>query len=159
MPTVARLERVADRPPSRIRQPQDEARVASRIHSRRVHRLKINAAVWALGTIAITTLWATSEWQANGSLERFGHEGETGQWNPTLWAVVVGLWAMAVGVMALRVWFGRPPTDKRIDALADRMRDTDPRPSSALRHAARERLAQIDRLKFHGAAWASGERP
>jgi hypothetical protein len=159
MPTVTRTQRVAARPPSRDRQPEDdEARAASRIYAGRAHRLRINAVAWALGTIAITTLWATSEWQANGTLDRFGHEGEPGQWNPTLWAVVVGIWTIVVGIMALRVWFERPPADERIDALAERLHRTEQQPhqSAALRHAARERLARIDRLKFHVAAWVFG---
>ena len=73
--------------------------------TRRVRRLKLNAAAWGAGTILVTTLWVANEWQANGAFERFGHEGDPGEWNPTLWAVVVGLWGLVVGIMALGVYF------------------------------------------------------
>jgi hypothetical protein len=69
----------------------------------------LNAAAWAVGASAITLLWVVAEWQANGALESFGHEGEPGQWNPTLWALAVGGWGLVVGIMALGVLFtGRP---------------------------------------------------
>jgi hypothetical protein len=74
-------------------------------HERRLRRLRLNAAAWGVGTIVLTTLWAANQWSANGALESFGHEGDPGQWNPTLWAVVVGLWGLVVGIMALGVWF------------------------------------------------------
>jgi hypothetical protein len=76
---------------------------------RRVHRLKVNAVVWAVGATLLTTLWIVSQWTVNGALQSFGHEGETGQWNPTLWAVAVGGWGLVVGITALGVRFeGRP---------------------------------------------------
>jgi hypothetical protein len=73
----------------------------------RARRLKISAAAWAIGTVGVTTLWIVSQWQANGAFERFGHEGDPGEWNPTLWAVVVGVWGLLVGIQALRVYFER----------------------------------------------------
>jgi hypothetical protein len=77
--------------------------------ARRLRRLKLNAVAFALGATAITVLWVVAEWNANGRLERFGHEGEPGQWNPTLWALAVGGWGLVVGIMALGVAFtGRP---------------------------------------------------
>jgi hypothetical protein len=82
---------------------------AGRTRARRVRRLKLNAAAWAVGASALTLLWVVAEWRANGALESFGHEGEPGQWNPTLWAVAVGGWGLVVGIMALGVLFlGRP---------------------------------------------------
>ena len=74
--------------------------------AKRVHRLKVNVAAWIAGTAVVTALWVAAEWQANGVFERFGHEGNPGEWNPTLWAVVVGLWGLVVGIMALRVHLG-----------------------------------------------------
>jgi hypothetical protein len=53
-------------------------------HDKRVRRLRINVAAWVLGTILLTTLWVVNEWQDNGAFQSFGHEGEAGQWNPTL---------------------------------------------------------------------------
>lgn len=82
---------------------KDELGAAERIDTKRVRRLKINVAAWVLGTTLLTTLWAVNQWQANGALESFGHEGNPGQWNPTLWALGVGIWGLVVGIMALGV--------------------------------------------------------
>lgn len=90
---------------------KEELRAAAGRQVKRVRRLKINVAAWVLGTILFTTLWVLNQWQANGAFERFGHEGDTGQWNPTLWALGVGLWGLGVGIMALRVYFRRPATE------------------------------------------------
>jgi hypothetical protein len=79
-----------------------------RPHERRVHRLRVNLVAWGAGTVAVTGLWMLHEWQANGAFERFAHEDNPGDWNPTLWAVVVGLWSLVVGIMALGVHFDRP---------------------------------------------------
>jgi H+/Cl- antiporter ClcA len=73
----------------------------------RMRRLKISAAAWAIGTVLITTLWVVNQWQANGAFVSFGHEGDPGEWNPTLWAVIVGVWGLIVGIQALRVYFER----------------------------------------------------
>jgi hypothetical protein len=82
-----------------------ERRAAAERKARRVRKLELNVAAWALGTIVITTLWIVGQWTANGPFEHFGNSGNDGDWNPTLWALVVGLWGMAVGIMALHVRF------------------------------------------------------
>ena len=51
---------------------KDELRTAARRQVKRVHRLKIHAGAWALGTIVLTALWVLNEWQANGGFEHFG---------------------------------------------------------------------------------------
>ena len=66
----------------------------------------------------------------NGGFERFGHEGNPGQWNPTLWALGIGVPTLIVAIMALSVYFVRPTAD-----------------SAVLR---------MQRLKFHVAAWLFG---
>ena len=129
MPTEI-LTRKPTPPPPRVSAEDDAIRAAMRRHAKRVRRLKINVAAWAFGTIVLTTLWALNQWSANGALERFGHEGDPGQWNPTLWALGVGLWSLVVGIMALRVRFEKPTTDTRRE--------------------------DIGRLKFHVAAWVFG---
>lgn len=96
-------------------------------HARRVHRLRVTLVAWALGAAAVTALWVVNQWQSNGAFERFGHAGGSGEWNPTLWALAVGLSGLAVGIMALGVHFDRTP-------LAD----------------------GLARLKFHVAAWMLG---
>jgi hypothetical protein len=104
--------------------------MAARRHAARVRRLKLSVAVWSLWTILITTLWVAHEWDVNGAFERFGHEGDPGQWNPTLWALGIGVPTLIVGIMALGVYFVRATADRAV--------------------------LRIQRLKFHVAAWLFG---
>ncbi len=94
--------------------------------------MKINVAAWGVGTILLTAAWIVHEWQANGAFERFAHEGNPGDWNPTLWALAVLLWGLMVGIMGLRVYFNRPAK------------------------AANARLERLSRLRFQAAAWLLG---
>jgi hypothetical protein len=109
---------------------EEELRAAALIRAKRVRRLMINVAAWALGSLLLTTLWVLNEWQANGAFERFGHAGNRGDWNPTLWALAVGGWGLVVGIMALRLYFERPATEAEFD--------------------------RVRRLRFHVAAWVLG---
>ena len=121
----------------------------------RVRRLKLHAAAWGLGTILLTSAWIVHEWQANGAFARFAHEGNTGDWNPTLWAVVVLVWGLVVGIMALRVHFERPATAAEVDREADdrtRHRGSGTGRRGAAR-LARSRLERVQRLKSNVAAW------
>ena len=123
--------RVLEEPPRAIRATRpDESRIVVRRDAARVRRLKLSAAVWGLWTILITALWVANEWNANGAFERFGHEGDSGQWNPTLWAVGIGIPTLIVGLMALGVYFVWPAADPAV--------------------------LRIQRLKFHIAAWLAG---
>lgn len=129
-------------------------------HVKRAHRLKVNAAAWALGTFVISALWVANQWQANGAFERIGNESNPGDWNPTVWAFLVGISGLVVGVMALRVRFERPTTEADVDREAARLQ---PRVSATgavagteLRRFARARLERVQRLKFHVAAWVLG---
>ena len=108
----------------------DELRMAARRYAARVRRLKLSLAVWGAWTILTTTLWVAHEWDVNGAFERFGHEGDPGQWNPTLWALGIGVPTLIVGIMALSVYFVRPTADRA--------------------------MLRIQRLKFHAAAWLYG---
>jgi hypothetical protein len=133
-PTVMRP---AQRPPEPAVAPLDEKGAQAVLrYAKRVRRLKAHSAAWALGVTIVTAAWVAHEWNANGAFERFAHEGNRGDWNPTLWALVVLLWSLAVGIMALRVHFERPPVPGGDEA------------SSSLEHRAR--------LKFHAAAWLLG---
>jgi hypothetical protein len=118
--------------PLRVTRPTrpDELRTAARRYAARVRRLQLSAAVWGVWTVSITTLWVAHEWDVNGALSSFGHEGNPGQWNPTLWAVGVGVPTLIVGIMALGVYFVRPTADPAV--------------------------VRIQRLKFHVAAWLFG---
>jgi hypothetical protein len=122
----------------------------------RVRRLKLHATAWGLGTILLTAAWIAHEWQANGAFARFAHEGNTGDWNPTLWAVAVLVWGLVVGIMALRVYFERPATAAEVDREAEGLQNAlrEDRPAdAALRRLARVRLGHVNRLKFNLAAW------
>ena len=147
-------------PPTAVSIESEELRAAARRQVERVRRLKINVAAWAFGTILFTTLWVLTEWQDNGALKSFGHEGEPGQWNPTLWALAVGIWGLVVGIMALRVHVERPAAAAEVDREAEELK---PRltvmgaiTAAELRRFARRRLERVRRLKFHVAAWVLG---
>lgn len=133
-----------------------ELHAARERQARRARRLKLHAAAWGLGTILLTSAWIAHEWQANGAFARFAHEGNTGDWNPTLWAVAVLVWGLVVGIMALRVHFERPATTAEVDREAERLQHTiaEAGPAdAALRRLARTRLERVQRLKSNIAAW------
>jgi hypothetical protein len=123
------VRRVLEEPLRAARTPPDARDVAGRRYAARVRRVKRAVVAWGVWTILVTTLWVTHQWGANGSFERFGHEGAAGQWNPTLWALGIGIPTLIVGIMALAVRFVKP---------------TDPAPLGR------------QRLKFHSAAWLFG---
>jgi hypothetical protein len=154
--------RAAQAPGPPVGGDEGELRAAAERHARRVRRLRINVAAWAVGTVLLTTLWVASQWQANGALESFGHEGEEGQWNPTLWALGVGIWSLIVGIMALRVHFERPATAAEVDLEVQRMTPEagipaeGAAPEAEVRLSIRRRLAGVRRVKFHVAAWVLG---
>jgi sterol desaturase/sphingolipid hydroxylase (fatty acid hydroxylase superfamily) len=147
-------QRTSQAPSTATPTPPDELRIAARTQVERVRRLKVNAAVWTLGTVLLTTLWVLNQWNANGAFESFGHEGEPGQWNPTLWALAVGIWGLVVGMMALRVHFERPATEAEVDREVDRLPQD--LADVKVRRLARARLERIHRVKFHVAAWVLG---
>lgn len=138
----------------------DEARAAKRRYARQLRRFRINLVAWIAGSILLTTLWVAVEWNANGAFERVAHEGNPGDWNPTLWALGVGLWGLAVGIMALRVRFRRPVSatdvDREVRRLLPRGVPVDAAATPELRAVARTRLERIRRLTFHVAAWVLG---
>ena len=100
--------------PSRPRIEEKAFRDSELAYARRVRRFKINAVAWALGTSVLTGVWVIAEWSANGAFERFGHEGNQGDWNPTLWALGIGIWGLVVGIMALGVYYARPGNVHRL---------------------------------------------
>jgi hypothetical protein len=126
---------------------------------KRVHRLKINVAAWGLGTIVLTAAWIVHEWQANGAFQRVAHEGNPGDWNPTLWALAVLVWGLVVGIMALRVRFERPATAGEVDREVERLNPparADGVPADVGLRLASVRLERLGRLRFHVAAWLLG---
>lgn len=151
MPTETLTKRKPPAPPAEQRGFAE----ATRRQAKRVRRLKIHVAAWAVGSILLTALWVANQWRANGAFEHFGFESNPGDWSPTLWALAVGLWSLAVGIMALRVHFERPSTEVEVAAEVERIAVHAPAGTS-LRAVARTRLERIGRLKFHVAAWALG---
>jgi len=147
-------QRASQAPSTAAPTPPDELRIAARTQVERVRRLKRSAGVWILGTVLLTTLWVLNEWNANGAFESFGHEGEPGQWNPTLWARAVGIWGLIGGTMALQVHFERPATEAEVDREVDRL-PHDPS-DLGVRRFARVRLERIHRVRFHIGAWVLG---
>ena len=146
--------------PATVRKEEAELRAATRDYAKRVRRFKINLFAWVGGAILLTGLWVFAQWNANGAFERFAHEGNAGDWNPTLWALAVGVWGLVVGIMGLRMHFERPVTATEIDGAVEQL---EPRLAAAyavtadeMRRFARRRLEGIRRLKFHVAAWALG---
>ena len=159
MPTemLTKDERRAAQTPSlpAVLTEKDEFVAAAGKQAKRMRRLKIHVAAWVLGSTLITGLWALTQWQANGAFEHFGsHEGNPGDWNPTLWALAVGPWGLFVGIKALRVYFERPTTEAEVDLEVSRLNRATADPE--LRRITRVRLDRIRRLKFHGAAWVLG---
>jgi hypothetical protein len=119
----------------------------------------VNVAGWLFGSVLVTVLWVLNDRDANGPFKHFGsHEGNPGDWNPTLWALAVGIGGLIVGIMALRVYFEPPPSEAEVKReLARRTPAGTSAPAGAdVRIAARRRLEDVGRLKFHVAAWALG---
>jgi hypothetical protein len=141
-------------PPSDIQ--DEELRAATQHQLKRIHRARVNLLIWGLGSIVLTALWVLHEWLANGAFQRFAHEGNPGDWNPTLWALSVLLWGFVVGVMTLRAHFERPPTAADIDHEVEWLPQKIVREETGLRRVARARLERIGRLRFQVAAWLMG---
>src|SRR5512132_1878949 len=146
--------------PATVRTEQNEVRAAARDYAKRVRRFKANLVAWVLGAILLTALWVFVQWNANGAFERFAHEGHAGDWNPTLWALAVGVWGLVVGIMALRVYFESPVTtaevDRAVEQIGPRLAAKYAATTDEIRRFARRRLDGVRRLKFHVAAWALG---
>ncbi len=99
----------------------DELRAWARKHVERVHRLKRDVAVYLLGMVSLTAVWALVEWQDNGAFERFSGGNNPGDWEP--WILYVALiWGFFVALDALRVYFDRPTTEAEINRQIERLR-------------------------------------
>jgi hypothetical protein len=99
----------------------DELRAWARKHVERVHRLKRDLAVFVLGMVVLTAVWALIEWQDNGAFERFSGGDNPGDWEP--WILYVALiWGFFVALDALKTYFDRPTTDAEIERQIERVR-------------------------------------
>ena len=160
MPTKRDDEARAPSLPATVRTEESELRAAAREYAKRVRRFKIHLVAWIVGASLLTALWVLNEWNANGAFERLAHEGNPGDWNPTLWALAVGIWGLVVGIMALRVYFERPVTatevDRAVEQLEPRFAGKYAATTTEVRRFVRRRLEGVRRLKFHAAAWVLG---
>ena len=100
---------------------EDELRTWARRHVQRVHRLKRDAAVFVLGMVALSAVWALVQWQDNGAFERFSDGDNPGDWEPWILYVAV-IWGFFLAADALKTYFDRPTTDAEIDRQIERLR-------------------------------------
>jgi hypothetical protein len=72
-------------------------------------RLRLRVAVFALGVVVLTPVWATSQYLASGGWpERLSANGNPGDWSP--WIIWVALaWSFYVAASALVIHFRQPP--------------------------------------------------
>ena len=99
----------------------DELRTWARRHVERVHRLKRDVAVFMLGMVALSAVWALVQWQDNGAFEHFSDGDNPGDWEPWILYVVV-IWGFFLAVAALKTYFDRPTTEAEIDRQIERLR-------------------------------------
>jgi hypothetical protein len=103
--------------------PDDELRAWARKHVERVHRLKRDAAVYLLGMLVLTGVWAAIQWQDNGAFERFADGDNPGDWEP--WIFIVALvWGFFLVVEATKTYFDRPASEAEVDRAIERLRRT-----------------------------------
>ena len=99
----------------------EELRVWARAHVERVRRLEWHTAVYVLGMLALTAVWALTQWQDNGAFERFATGGNTGDWDP--WIAYVGvIWGFFLALEALKTFFDRPTSEADVDRYLERRR-------------------------------------
>ena len=77
--------------------------------------------VWATGTVILTVVFVQHEWSANGAFRHIGTAGNPGDWNPTLWAVLVGALSLVAGIMVLRPRLQPPVTPAEVDREVERL--------------------------------------
>jgi hypothetical protein len=122
VPTEMLTKREPITPPAATMPDEDnELREWARKHVERVHKLKRDVAIFLLGIVTLTGIWAVVEWQDNGAFERLSDNGNSGDWNP--WILYVALvWGFFVVLDALKVFFDRPTTEAEVDRTVDRIR-------------------------------------
>ena len=101
---------------------QDPMHEWARQHLERVHKLRLNVAVYLVGMTVLTCVWVITQWSDNGGFERldFSPEGAPGAWEP--WIVYPALiWGLLVVIDALKVHFDRPTTEDDIEREVRRL--------------------------------------
>ena len=100
--------------------PADESREWARKHVERVHRVKLHVAVFVLGMIVLTPLWALIQWQDNGGFQRFSDNSNPGDWQPWIFYVAL-IWGGIVALQGVKAYFDRPATDAEIEREVERL--------------------------------------
>ncbi|HSD81311.1 MAG TPA: 2TM domain-containing protein [Solirubrobacteraceae bacterium] len=93
-----------------------ELREWARDHVERVRRLKLHVAVYVVGMLVLTPVWALTQWQDNGAFKRFDFtpDGTPGDWEPWILYVVL-IWGGILALQAVRTYFDRPTTRDEIE--------------------------------------------
>jgi len=85
-------------------------------------RLRTRAAVFVLGMLVLTPVWAVGEYLGSGGWpQRLSANGNPGDWSP--WIIWVALaWGFYVALTALVIHLRRPPVDdEEIDRVLARL--------------------------------------
>ena len=100
-----------------------ELREWARDHVERVRRLKLHVAVYVVGMLVLTPVWALTQWQDNGAFKRFDFtpDGTPGDWEPWILYVVL-IWGGVLALQAVRTYFDRPTTRDEIERTISRVK-------------------------------------
>jgi 2TM domain len=120
MPAEMLTENRTDPPPTSTPTSEDELRAWARKHVERVRKLKRDAAVFVLGMVALTGVWAIVQWQDNGRFERLSDNGNPGDWQPWIFYVAL-VWGFLLGLDVLRTYFDRPTTEAEVEREVKRL--------------------------------------
>jgi hypothetical protein len=120
-PPVVPLELAGEATP----EPQPEAdeglRVIAIQHLERVRRFKLDLGAYVVGMIALTIVWAVTEYENSGGWpSRLSDGSDTGSWNPWILWVALG-WGFFVALDALKTYFRRPTTEAEIAREIERL--------------------------------------
>ena len=102
------------------RSESDELHEWARRHLQRVRQSKVDVALFVLGMIVLTPIWALVEWQSAGGFERFSDGEHPGDWEPWLLYIAIP-WGLYVAYVALRTHFDRPTTRGDIEREVRRL--------------------------------------
>lgn len=96
-------------------------RVVAIQHLERVRRFKLDLTAYLVGMIALTIVWAVTEYENSGGWpSRLSDESDAGSWNPWILWVALG-WGFFVALDALKTYFRRPTTEAEIQREIDRL--------------------------------------
>lgn len=85
------------------------------------HKLRLRVAVFALGMLVLTPVWAVGEYLSSGGWpQRLSPNGNPGDWSP--WIIWVALaWGFYVLLSVVVVHLQRPVTDAEVQREVERL--------------------------------------